>query len=67
MTTIDTGLRHLAESFSVDRQQWREHFRGGDALLDGLVSHGYALHRDGCFAASPAGLARLADVDPLDA
>lgn len=60
---INDGLRFLAESFSVDRPQWRRHYQGGDMLLDGLVSHGYAIEKGGRFAVSRMGNARMADVD----
>lgn len=60
---IDNALRHLAESFSVDRPEWRAHFQGGDSLLDALVSHGYAIEQGGRFAVSRTGNARMADVD----
>lgn len=39
---ITQGLQHLAREFSLTRQEWRDHHRGGDSLLDALVSHGYA-------------------------
>jgi len=58
---ISQGLQTLAERFSVDRDQWREHHKGGDALLDGLVSHGYAIHKDGRYAVSRAGRERMAE------
>jgi hypothetical protein len=60
---ITNGLRHLAESFSVDKREWRQHLKGGDDLLEGLVSHGYAHERGGRYAVNAAGRARLADVD----
>lgn len=58
---IATAIHHLAREFSVNRQEWREHFQGGDALLDALVSHGYAIERDGRFAVTNSGRARLED------
>lgn len=60
------GLRHLAGEFSVSRDEWRQHFRGGDMLLDGLVSKGYALHQRGRFAVSRQGRAFLQAVEVPD-
>lgn len=57
--TLDDGLRHLANEASLNRQEWREHFRGGDALLDALVSHGYAIERGGQYALSLRGRVRM--------
>lgn len=61
---VAEALRSLSEQFSVSRQEWRNLHRGGDGMLDALVSHGYALERDGRFAVSAVGRARLADVEP---
>ncbi len=62
---IDEGLKHLTERFSVDRTQWRQHFKGGDQLLDGLLSHGYAWEQGGRYAVTQAGRARLFDAESL--
>lgn len=53
------ALQHLSQQFSLTRQEWRNHYRGGDALLDGLVSHGYAIERGGRFAVSQVGRVRM--------
>lgn len=58
---IDTGLRTLAERFSLDRDEWRTEHHGGDMLLDGLVSHGYVIEQRGRYAVSASGRRRLAE------
>lgn len=62
-TAITDGVRHLTGEFSVSRQEWRDHFKGGDDLLDGLVSHGYAVTDGQRFAVSEVGRRRLAAVE----
>ena len=67
MDKIADGIRYLASEFSVTRDEFRSANRqDGDALLDGLLSHGYAVETDGRFAASRMGLRRLADVEPAE-
>ena len=62
---IAGGIRYLASEFSATRQEFRcAHYPDGDALLDGLMSHGYVVETDGRYAASRAGLRRLADAGP---
>lgn len=56
---IGEALHYLSEQFSVTRDEWRRHFQGGDMLLDGLTSLGFAHDRDGRFAVSPAGRRRI--------
>ncbi len=56
---IAQGLQHLASEFSLTRQEWRNHHRGGDALLDSLVSHGYAREQGERFGITQVGRARL--------
>jgi len=53
------ALQYLSEQFSVTRDEWREHFKGGDMLLDGLVAHGYVNTKDGRYAVSAAGRRRI--------
>lgn len=55
------GLDYLLREFSVTREEWRRHFHGGDMLLDGLLSKGYALTQHGRFAVSRAGRRYLAE------
>lgn len=62
-TAITDGIRHLTGEFSVSRQEWRDHFRGGDDLLDGLISHGYAVTDGARFAVSEVGRRRLLAVE----
>ena len=61
---VTDGLRFLAAEFSCTQDEWREHHAGGDMLLEGLVSRGYALAQRGRFAVSDAGRRRLEAVDP---
>lgn len=56
---VADALQYLSAEFSVGRQEWREHFKGGDMLLDGLVSHGYVNEGGGRFAVSEAGRRRI--------
>lgn len=56
---IAQGLQYLASEFSLTRQEWRNHHGGGDALLDSLVSHGYAREQGERFAVTREGRARL--------
>ncbi len=58
-----TAAKALAEQFAVNRQEWRDQHKGGDHLLDALVSKGYALHRDGRYAISETGR-RYLDANP---
>lgn len=61
MLTIVDGARHLAQEFSLTQEEWRQHFRGGDDLLEGLASRGYANHKAGRYAISAAGQRLLKD------
>ncbi|HEL4805431.1 TPA: hypothetical protein UN084_000932 [Stenotrophomonas maltophilia] len=56
---ITQGLQHLASEFSLTRQDWRDHHRGGDSLLDALVSHGYAQEQGERFGITRQGQVRL--------
>lgn len=56
---IAEALHYLSEQFSVTRDEWRRRFHGGDMLLDGLTSLGFAHERGGRFAVSPAGRRRI--------
>lgn len=56
---ITQGLQHLAREFSLSRQEWRDHHRGGDSLLDALVSHGYAQQQGERFGITQRGQTRL--------
>ena len=56
---VAAALQYLSAEFSVTRQEWRNHFKGGDQLLDGLVSHGYVNEKDGRYAVSAAGRRRI--------
>lgn len=56
---ITQGLQHLASEFSLSRQEWRSHHRGGDDLLDALVSHGYVQEQGERFGVTRQGQARL--------
>lgn len=59
---IVTGTRYLASEFSATREEFRtDNQPDGDELLDGLLSHGYAIERDGRIAASRVGLRMLED------
>ena len=59
---IADGTRYLAAEFSVTRDEFRAaQHPVGDALLDGLLSHGYAVETNGRFAASRVGLRMLED------
>ncbi|HEL4115149.1 TPA: hypothetical protein UM349_000350 [Stenotrophomonas maltophilia] len=61
---ITQGLQHLASQFSLTRQEWRDYHRGGDSLLDSLVSHGYAQEQGERFGITRQGQVRLqAEVD----
>lgn len=57
------ALQYLSGEFSVTRTEWRQHHKGRDMLLDGLVSKGYAIERDGRFAVSQAGRRMLDDLE----
>lgn len=57
------ALRYLAGEFSVSRQEWRNHHKGGDGLLDALVSHGYVQQQGERFGITRAGRERLEDVE----
>lgn len=61
---VTDGLRYLSAEFSCTQEEWRQHHRGGDMLLEGLVSRGYVLAQAGRFAVSTAGRRRLETVDP---
>lgn len=56
---VAAALQYLSAEFSVTRQEWRNHFKGGDQLLDGLVSHGYVNEKGGRYAVSVAGRRRI--------
>lgn len=57
------GLRYLAAEFVLTREDWRRHHKGGDMLLDGLLSRGYARQQGDRYAITPAGRACLEDAD----
>lgn len=57
------ALQYLSGEFSVTRAEWRQHHKGRDMLLDGLVSKGYAIERSGRFAVSQAGRRMLEDLE----
>lgn len=65
---LTDGLRFLSAEFSCTQDEWREHYRGGDMLLEGLVSRGYVLTKHGRYAVSAAGVRRMEVIDgnPLD-
>lgn len=65
---VTDGLRYLIGEFSCTQDEWRQHHRGGDMLLEGLVSRGYVLVKGGRFAVSMAGRRRLEAVEgnPLE-
>lgn len=56
---IAQGLQYLASEFSLSRQEWRNHHKGGDDLLDALVGHGYAREQRERFGITREGRARL--------
>lgn len=56
---IAQGLHYLASEFSLSRQEWRNHHKGGDALLDALVNHGYAQEKGERFGVTALGRVRL--------
>lgn len=56
---ITQALQHLAAEFSLSRQEWRDHHKGGDSLLDALVSHGYAQEQHERFGITRQGQVRL--------
>ncbi len=56
---IAQGLQYLASEFSLSRQEWRNHHRGGDELLDALVGHGYAREQRERFGVTALGRVRL--------
>lgn len=58
-SAITQGLQHLAREFSLSRQEWRDYHRGGDSLLDALVSHGYAQQQGERFGITRQGQTRL--------
>lgn len=61
---IDDALRWLTGEFSAARDEFRrQHREGGDMLLTGIVSAGYAHERDGRCSVSDAGRARMADME----
>lgn len=50
------AVRHLAEQFSVTADEFRrDNAPGGEMLLMGAVSKGYAIEQGGRYAVSPAG------------
>ena len=68
MDRIASGIEYLAREFSATRDEFRRDNRpDGDELLDGLLSHGYAVETGGRFAASRIGLRRLQDVEVVGA
>lgn len=61
---IVSGTRYLASEFSATRAEFRtDNQPDGDELLDGLLSHGYAIEHNGRVAASRVGLRMLDDRD----
>jgi len=59
---IAQGTRYLAAEFSATRHEFgRDNQPDGDELLDGLVSHGYAVETGGRYAVSRVGLRMLED------
>lgn len=56
---ITQGLQYLSSQFSLTRQEWRDHHRGGDSLLDALVSNGYAQEQHERFGITRQGQVRL--------
>lgn len=63
---IRDGLQWLTGEISADRQEFRSaHGEGGDALLDGLVSHGYVREDCGRFGVTPIGFMRMGYVEEL--
>ncbi len=61
------ALQYLSSEFSCTRDEWRNHHRGGDMLLDGLVSKGYANTKSDRFAVSDAGRRFLEAMGPVEA
>lgn len=58
------GLRYLSSEFSADADEFRrDNAPGGEMLLMGLVSKGYAVEKGGRYAVSDAGRRRLAAVE----
>lgn len=63
---IREGLNWLTEEISATRQEFRSaHGADGDALLDGLLSHGYVRESRGRFGVTPVGFLRMGDVEEL--
>lgn len=56
---IGEALHYLSEQFSVTRDEWRRHFRGGDMLLDGAVSRGFVREQGGRYAVTETGRRRI--------
>jgi hypothetical protein len=55
-TRLIYAVRHLAEQFSVTADEFRrDNAPGGDMLLMGAVSKGYAIEQGGRYAVSLAG------------
>lgn len=61
---ITDGLRHLTGQFSVSKAEWNQQRRGGDDLLQGLLSHGYVITDGERYAVSEAGRRRLQAAEP---
>lgn len=62
------GLQYLAGQFSATPDEFkRANQPGGDMLLMGLVSKGYANERGGRVAVSDAGRRKLAEEAPQEA
>lgn len=61
---LSEGTRYLAAEFSATRHEFaRDNQPDGDELLDGLMSHGYAVETNGRYAASRVGLRRLEELE----
>jgi len=61
------ALQYLSGEFSLTRDEWRQHHKGGDMLLDGLMAHGYAHSKGGRFAVSDSGRRYLTALEPVEA
>ncbi len=63
-TRITDGIRWLQEQFSASFDEFRQaHQPGGDMLLTGLMTGGYANRKGDRVAVSEQGTRRLAAVD----
>jgi hypothetical protein len=62
---IDDGLKWLALEIGATKEEFRSEFgQEADALLDGLVSHGYVQTDGVMHQVGPAGWNRLHATDP---